>query len=1334
MGKPWRSIPLVFALLVGLTGTPAVAQEEPPDGEISLPECPDFAGAPAAEDEFTAYGYARACGVDVEVLGLRDIDRRVFAKPDGLLDAQIAVEPQWVRDDAGTWVDIDTTLVGQADGTAHSAATVIDVAVGAGGDAPFVTATDPGVGTVSLTWPGGVLPAPVLDGATATYPEVLPGVDLAVRAEPVGFSWVLVVKSEEVATDPALAGIEIGIEADGLTVTEDPESGAIVVTDAAGRVLFEAGQAIMWDSTEPEKVADVGVELNGSTMTLTPDAAMLADDSVTYPIYIDPPFTSTRKAWANVFKESPNQGWTGDSNWPRSGGMRVGLNTWSDCGDGCGLWRSVITMNIGGLNGRYIHSANVKMLQTHTGGCSSHNLELWRINTISNGSSWNDVDWLYGAPLQTRSVASSNTTSCGSGHSDEWVDFGNATVKTRVQSAADQHHDTISFGVQSADEGNRDAWRRIKTSSVALHVEYYIYPPVPDRLTVNGIGCKTSLSSAPWITSNTPTLSARARSQESEPIYLRMRVQKYGSDTNFYYYRTPSTVAANTTVNHRTTKSVPDGQYEWQARSDSRQTDAVNSGYSGLCYFKVDATNPSKVTVTPPPAPFTENQDLVFGVSASDPEVNGFRSGLARYQYSWNTPVFDKAVTPNGATTITLPKAPAGRHVLYVRAVDNAGNVSETTTRTFFVGRDVPATAMGMWRFEGDTFDDTPHDVDLKRVAGAATVFGVDRDGRAGAAIALDGQTCYATDAPVIDTSKSFSVATWVRLDAAAGYVKILAHSDGSRAAVQIQYDSNNKHWYLSMPSAKTGDFTWRSLGAPATAVLGQWQHVAGTFDADARLMRLYLNGQLVGEMVSGFEPWNADKRLYAGCLGGDAGTGHHVRGAMDQVGLWQGLLTQAQVQAAMKDLPAATELARWEFRDGGKDSSRFGRDLTIPAHLTVGEDNYGRPNGAIELDGQTCLEYPESVVDTDRSFSVGTWVRMDGITQGVGALVSTFGANSLNGFELWTSTTSRPEDYYFGIQKFPGNFGYTYFGKWHHVAFAYDAASHTVTSYFDGKVIGTSAARDTQVTNNPLLVGCSYYAGDNRTFHLDGALHDLRLWRGAVSATDVASMVGNPPVELKGRYRLDGHGEDTSGKAQHLAFSDTPSYTDGWGCDPDGALDLTGTGTAATGGPVVTTDESFTVSAWVRLDSLDNSASFVTAAGQQTTNFRLTYSGSGKRFEFMMLTQDLPSGDGGSSMLIAHGGPTPALNTWYHLVGVYDLRKKQLRLYVSGDPVGNRAGPDHPWRSTGPLVVGAAGTAGGGRWNIADGAVDDIVVWQGVMPETVIRRISGAPVEAGQC
>lgn len=157
--RAW-SVALAVALLLSfMWAPPGAAQEtEPPDPELPTVECPQFDGPPRAEDELTAYQYALACGFDIEVTSLRDIDREVYATPAGKLRSQIAVEPYQVRDEAGAWVPIDPTLVGLPDGSYESAATVIDVVVGAGGSAPFLTATDPDGGVLSLGWPGGGLP------------------------------------------------------------------------------------------------------------------------------------------------------------------------------------------------------------------------------------------------------------------------------------------------------------------------------------------------------------------------------------------------------------------------------------------------------------------------------------------------------------------------------------------------------------------------------------------------------------------------------------------------------------------------------------------------------------------------------------------------------------------------------------------------------------------------------------------------------------------------------------------------------------------------------------------------------------------------------------------------------------------------------------------------------------------------------------------------------------------------------------------------------------------------------------------------------------------------
>ncbi len=73
----------------------------------------------------------------------------------------------------------------------------------------------------------------MLDGSTATYPEVLPGVDLAVAASVDGFSQALIVKTAEAAGNPELAQLDFGLKADGLTMKQDAEAGSLTAVNPA---------------------------------------------------------------------------------------------------------------------------------------------------------------------------------------------------------------------------------------------------------------------------------------------------------------------------------------------------------------------------------------------------------------------------------------------------------------------------------------------------------------------------------------------------------------------------------------------------------------------------------------------------------------------------------------------------------------------------------------------------------------------------------------------------------------------------------------------------------------------------------------------------------------------------------------------------------------------------------------------------------------------------------------------------------------------------------------------------------------------------------------------
>ncbi|MFD3781151.1 hypothetical protein ACFWS1_34990, partial [Streptomyces sp. NPDC058612] len=131
---------------------------------------------------------AAISGKPVEVQGERTESTTTYANPDGRsfrLD-QSAV-PVRVRAQSGGWVAPDATLEPRADGTLGPKAAVAGVSFSNGGDQASLVTIAHGGRSLSLGWQGGALPKPVLDGDSAVYPEVLPGVDLRMTATLKGF-------------------------------------------------------------------------------------------------------------------------------------------------------------------------------------------------------------------------------------------------------------------------------------------------------------------------------------------------------------------------------------------------------------------------------------------------------------------------------------------------------------------------------------------------------------------------------------------------------------------------------------------------------------------------------------------------------------------------------------------------------------------------------------------------------------------------------------------------------------------------------------------------------------------------------------------------------------------------------------------------------------------------------------------------------------------------------------------------------------------------------------------------------------------------------------------
>ena len=110
----------------------------------------------------------------------------------------------------------------------------------------------------------------------------------------------------------------------------------------------------------------------------------------------------------------------------------------------------------------------------------------------------------------------------------------------------------------------------------------------------------------------------------------------------------------------------------------------------------------------------------------------------------------------------------------------------------------------------------------------------------------------------------------------------------GVSAADQYQFRMNDRD--AVNPGAAV-------LVAPGTAVAGQWVHLTGTYDFTARRLTLYVNGVPAATTTETFAPWHATGSLLVGAAFWNDGIADPWPGGLDNVGVFNGVLTATQIQ-----------------------------------------------------------------------------------------------------------------------------------------------------------------------------------------------------------------------------------------------------------------------------------------------------------------------------------------------------------------------------------------------------------------------------------------------------
>ncbi|GIJ78831.1 hypothetical protein Xph01_32630 [Micromonospora phaseoli] len=347
--------------------------------------------------------------------------------------------------------------------------------------------------------------------------------------------------------------------------------------------------------------------------------------------------------------------------------------------------------------------------------------------------------------------------------------------------------------------------------------------------------------------------------------------------------------------------------------------------------------------------------------------------------------------------------------------------------------------------------------------------------------------------------------------------------------------------------------------------------------------------------------------------------------------------------------------------------------------------------------------------------------------------------------------------------------------GVWTHLAGVYDATSGTTTIYVNGQSPASAAATGIQAWPNRqrIAIGRELWNGDLVNFW-SGQIADVQLYDRVLVPQDFTGQLADDPASggfhepgiltpvkvgdwnfefaipcyltdlrdtcqvrdtvtawdrwlalTRGSAVGAGYSTDGSGLWLDNEYFPEDGFTENTAEYGRSAVKAGTTPPDADGleftqwqdKPVLRTDQSFTMSAWVMLDRLDGMRTAVSQRGQHSSGGWLKFNSTLGKWQFAISDEDAIT----TAAASVTSTSTAEEGVWTHLVGVYDAGRKQIRLYVNGELEGVTQNITFtPTVSTGPLLVGRVLWQG----QLVDpwiGGIDDVAVFQGALTDTAV-------------
>ena len=593
--------------------------------------------------------------------------------------------------------------------------------------------------------------------------------------------------------------------------------------------------------------------------------------------------------------------------------------------------------------------------------------------------------------------------------------------------------------------------------------------------------------------------------------------------------------------------------------------------------------------------------------------------------------------------------------------------------------------------------------------------------GQIDGALELDGSNDYVNvgDAASLDITDAITVTAWIKPNAS---------QSGYKRLIEKHYASS---WYFGYSSGANGLSTYinggqRALTSTGILTVGEWKHVAFTYDKDAGgtdEVKIYLNGAVraTGNYSSAIGTDNRDIAIGRYKYG----SGYAFNGSIDDVRIYNSALSAEDVAAL-----AGVLEAHYEFDDDtysgpiiwlkldetsgttATDSSGNGNDGTL-TYMSGNEWTAGQIDGALELDGSN--DYVNvgdaASLDITDAITVTAWIKPNASQSGYKRLIEKHYASSW--YFGYSSGANGLSTYINGGQRALTSTGILTVGEWKHVAFTYDkdaGGTDEVKIYLNGAVRATGNYSSAIGTDNRDIAIGRYKYGSGYAFN--GSIDDVRIYNSARSAEDVAIILAGGTLT----HTPSQTATDSSANGNDATLGTTDQSDDR---DPSWVAGVVGTGSLSFDGEddyahtadsdtLLLLSGDYSISVWIKADASQEQWAGIyakTNSGGTKNHWTLQFNDSGSR-----------------KIVVRHDGN----NSWDTKMKLSDIagdwHKVQISrtgatmsAYLDGVLIESGTFNYDPTSDPGHLNIGAGRTAS----NVFKGQIDDLRIYD--LPEDTV-------------